>query len=123
VEFNPQLDVLLREMHARRAPDCSWLFPSPRRGPRDEHARSFRESLKIARRTAGLEWIGFHDLRHYFCSVCVMAGIDFMTIAAWLGHKDGGILVGKVYGHLLDEHRSKAAKQVHFQLSVVRPHS
>jgi hypothetical protein len=28
-----------------------------------------------------------------------------MTIAAWLGHKDGGILVGKVYGHLLDDHR------------------
>jgi integrase len=75
--------------------------------------------LKIARKAADLEWIGFHDLRHYFCSVCVMAGIDFMTIAAWLGHKDGGILVGKVYGHLLDEHRSKAAKQVRFGLSVV----
>jgi integrase len=119
VEFNPQLGALLREMHARRARDCSWLFPSPQRGPRDEHAKSFRESLKIARKAAGLEWVGFHDLRHYFCSVCVMAGIDFMTIAAWLGHKDGGILVGKVYGHLLDEHRSKAAKQVHFGLAVV----
>jgi len=119
VEFNPQLDALLREMHGRRAPDCSWLFPSPQRGPRDEHAKSFRESLKIARKAAGLEWVGFHDLRHYFCSVCVMAGIDFMTIAAWLGHKDGGILVGKVYGHLLDEHRSKAAKQVRFGLAVV----
>jgi integrase len=114
VEFNPQLGALLCEMHSRRAPDCSWLFPSPQRGPRDERARSFRESLKIARRAAGVERIGFHDLRHYFCSVCVMAGIDFMTIAAWLGHKDGGILVGKVYGHLLDEHRQRAAKQVHF---------
>jgi integrase len=119
VEFNPQLGALLREMHARRAPDCSWLFPSPRRRTRDEHARSFRESLKIARKAAGIEWVGFHDLRHYFCSVCVMAGIDFMTIAAWLGHKDGGILVGKVYGHLLDEHRQKAAKQVRFDLAVV----
>jgi integrase len=119
VEFNPQLAVLLRDMHARHAPDCSWLFPSPRRGLRDEHAKSFRESLKLARAAAGLPWVGFHDLRHYFCSVCVMTGIDFMTIATWLGHKDGGILVGKVYGHLLDEHRSKAAKLVHFGLSVV----
>lgn len=123
VEFNPQLGALLREMCSRRAPDCSWLFPSPQRGPRDEHAKSFRESLKIARKAAGLERVGFHDLRHYFCSVCVMAGIDFMTIAAWLGHKDGGILVGKVYGHLLDEHRSEAAKLVQFGLSVVRPAS
>jgi integrase len=114
VEFNPQLRALLRDMNRRRAPDSSWLFPSPKRGPRDEHAKSFRESLKLARTAAGLEWVGFHDLRHYFCSVCVMAGIDFMTIAAWLGHKDGGILVGKVYGHLLDEHRKKAANLVRF---------
>jgi integrase len=114
VEFNPQLRTLLRDMKRRRAPDSAWLFPSPRRGPRDEHAKSFRESLKMARTAAGLKWVGFHDLRHYFCSVCVMAGIDFMTIAAWLGHRDGGILVGKVYGHLLDEHRQKAARLVRF---------
>jgi integrase len=114
VEFNPHLGALMREMHQVRPPDSSWLFPSPQRGSREEHARSFRESLKMARKAAGLEWLGFHDLRHYFCSVCVMAGIDFMTIAAWLGHKDGGILVGKVYGHLLDQHRQDAAKRVRF---------
>jgi integrase len=114
VEFNPKLRSHLIYMKRNRAPDCSWLFPSPRRGTRDEHARSFRESLKIARKAAGFDWAGFHDLRHYFCSMCVMAGIDFMTIAAWLGHKDGGILVGKVYGHLLDEHRQKAAKRLSF---------
>ena len=112
VEFNPKLRSHLIHMKRNRAPDCSWLFPSPRRGPRDEHTRSFRESLKIARKAADLEWVGFHDLRHYFCSMCVMAGIDFMTIAAWLGHKDGGILVGKVYGHLLDEHRQRMASKL-----------
>jgi integrase len=114
VEFNSKLGALLLDMYSRRAPDSSWLFPSPQRGNRDEHAKSFRESLKLARKAADLAWVGFHDLRHYFCSMCVMAGIDFMTIAAWLGHSDGGILVGKVYGHLLDEHRRKAARQVNF---------
>ena len=114
VEFNANLKALLTGMFSRRPPDSSWLFPSPQRGNRDEHAKSFRESLKLARKAAGLGWLGFHDLRHYFCSMCVMAGIDFMTIAAWLGHKDGGILVGKVYGHLLDEHRQRAAKRVRF---------
>jgi integrase len=73
-------------------------------------------------RKARLDWLGFHDLRHYFCSICVMAGIDFMTIAAWLGHKDGGILVGKVYGHLLDDHRRKAARLVNFP-TLERDHS
>ena len=114
IEFNPKLNAHLNKMQTRSAPDSSWLFPSPQRGSRDEHAKSFRESLKLARNAANLEWVGFHDLRHYFCSMCVMAGIDFMTIAAWLGHKDGGILVGKVYGHLLDEHRQRAAKRVSF---------
>jgi integrase len=119
VEFNDRLGELLRDMHARRAPDCSWLFPSPQRGRRDEHARTFRESLLLTRRAAKLEWVGFHDLRHWFASFCVMAGLDFMTIAAWMGHKDGGILVGKVYGHLLQDHRRKAAQKVSFGLAVL----
>ena len=92
VEFNDRLGALLRDMATRSAPDCSWLFPSPQRGSRDEHARTFRESLRLARTAAKLEWVGFHDLRHWFASFCVMAGLDFMTIAAWMGHKDGGIL-------------------------------
>jgi len=117
VEFSSNLAALLTDMFSRRPPDSSWLFPSPQRGKHDAHTKSFRESLKLARKAAGLEWLGFHDLRHYFCSMCVMARIDFMTIAAWLGHKDGGILVGKVYGHLLDEHRRRAAKQLHFGTS------
>ena len=106
-------------MAEHRAPDCSWLFPSPQRGLRDEHAQTFRESLRLARSAAKLPWVGFHDLRHFFASFCVMAGIDFMTIATWLGHKDGGILVGKIYGHLLDDHRKNAARKVRFDLVVV----
>jgi integrase len=76
---------------------------------------SFRESLELARRHAKLRRIGFHDLRHHFCSYCVMSGIDFMTIAKWAGHRDGGILIGKVYGHLADEHTKLQARRVSFQ--------
>lgn len=114
VDFNPQLEALLLDMHKRRAPDCSWVFPSPQRGKRDDHAKTFRESLLLARTKAGLEWIGFHDLRHRFASVAVMAGIDFMTIAEWLGHKDRGMLVAKVYGHLSDTHKATAAAKLKF---------
>ena len=44
-----------------------------------------------------------------------MGGINFMTIAKWVGHKDGGILVGKVYGHLSDEHARKQAMKLMFK--------
>jgi len=112
VDFNPQLEALLCEMHNRRAPDSDWLFPSPQRGDKDIHAKTLRESLKLVRVKAKLPHVGFHDLRHLFCSFSVMAGIDFMTIASWLGHRDGGILVGRVYGHLLDEHRQQMATKL-----------
>ena len=38
-----------------------------------------------------------------------MAGVDFMTVAHWLGHSDGGVLVGKVYAPLADEHKRRMA--------------
>ena len=114
VDFSPELKSLLAEMFAAKPPDSSWLFPSPQRGAKDIHAQSLRESLNAVRAVAGLPWFGFHDLRHLFASRCVMAGLDFMTIAAWLGHSDGGILVGRVYGHLNDSHKKAAAQKLNF---------
>ncbi len=114
VDFSPELKALLAEMFAARPPDSSWVFPSPQRGGKDIHAMRLRESLNQVRKAAGLPWLGFHDLRHAFASACVMAGLDFMTIAAWLGHSDGGILVGKVYGHLADTHKKAAAQKLTF---------
>ena len=38
-----------------------------------------------------------------------MGGIDYMTIAHWLGHSDGGVLIGKTYGHLNDKHKARMA--------------
>jgi integrase len=114
VDFSPELKALLSAMYASRPPDSSFLFPSPQRGARDVGAHSLRESLRLVRTKANLPAVGFHDLRHFFASQCVMTGLDFMTIAAWLGHSDGGILVGKVYGHLADTHKKAAAQKLRF---------
>jgi integrase len=109
VNFTSELESLLHDMSASRPPDSSFLFPSPQRGSRDIPAQSLRESFKLVRKKAGLPHVGFHDFRHFFASACVMAGIDFMTIAGWLGHSDGGVLIGKVYGHLADDHKRRMA--------------
>ena len=115
VDMNPKLEALLKEMLQRRAPDSQWLFPSPQRGDQDMPARTFVETLRLVRKEAGQSGLGFHDLRHFFCSMCVMSGLDFMTIAKWVGHQDGGILIGKVYGHLADAHTKAAAQRVNFE--------
>lgn len=116
VEFNPDLESLLQEIFARRAPDSPWIFPSPKRGDAEEHSH-WANPHKVwyaCRDLAKLPDAHLHDLRHHFASQCVMAGIDFMTIARWLGHLDGGILVGKTYGHLADEHKKAMAAKLLF---------
>jgi integrase len=113
VDFNEALQLHLLDMYARRGPSA-WLFPSPRRGDEDRPAETFRYSLKLARAAAGLRGFGFHDLRHFFASYCVMSGVDIKTVAAWLGHKDGGLLVSTVYGHLSDSHMPRMAAMVRF---------
>lgn len=112
VQFNSTLREVLKEIMAALPPDTQYLFPSPMRGNVDRHAKSIRESFYAARKLAGLEWVGFHDFRHYFASRCVMAGLDYMTIAKWLGHSDGGILVASTYGHINDAHERAAAKKL-----------
>jgi integrase len=62
-----------------------------------------------------LPHFGHHSMRHFFCSNAIEAGIDFKVIAGWLGHKDGGILVAKTYGHLRAEHSAEMAKRMVFQ--------
>lgn len=53
-----------------------------------------------------------HDFRHFFATMCIEAGVDIPTVARWLGHKDGGILAIKVYGHFRNEHSQAMARKV-----------
>lgn len=119
VDFNPKLAAHLQAMASRRAPDSQWLFPSPQRGQRDIHAKTFKGTLDIARQATGLLNFNLHDLRHFFISMAVMSGIDFMTIAKWVSHKDGGVLIGKVYGHLSNEHARAQAQRINFGPTIL----
>ena len=64
-------------------------------------------NLKIPRFT-------HHDLRHLFATRCIESGVDIPTVSRWLGHKDGGALAMKVYGHLRDSHSVNMAQKVTF---------
>jgi len=55
-----------------------------------------------------------HDLRHLFATRCIESGVDIPTVSRWLGHKDGGALAMKVYGHLRDSHSTAMAQKVRF---------
>lgn len=55
-----------------------------------------------------------HDLRHLFATRCIESGVDIPTVSRWLGHKDGGALAMKTYGHLRDQHSASMAQKVVF---------
>ncbi len=74
--------------------------------------RSAKKALESACRIAELPSFTHHCLRHYFVSNAIEKSIDFKTIAAWIGHKDGGLLVAKTYGHLRDTHSFEMAKRM-----------
>lgn len=74
--------------------------------------KSPRIALERACERLKIEHLRVHDLRHIFATRCLESGVDFPTLAGWLGHKDGGILAAKVYGHLVPDHSSTQAGKV-----------
>jgi len=76
--------------------------------------KSTKKCLATACRRLGFPRFTHHDFRHFFATTCIESGVDVPTIAKWLGHKDGGALAMKVYGHLRQEHSFTQIKRVQF---------
>jgi integrase len=71
-------------------------------------------SLEKACSDIGIPKLRHHDLRHLFATRCIESGVDIPTVSRWLGHKDGGALAMKTYGHLRNEHSQAMAQKVKF---------
>ncbi len=110
VDFNPSLERLLTDMHQRRRTDTELLFPDPFVDGMPLQGIDWMRKY-LCRRAKVMEF-KLHDLRHWFISKAVMAGVDFLTVAQWVGHADNGVLISKVYGHLSYEHRKRMAERL-----------
>jgi integrase len=75
---------------------------------------SAKNGIAAACRRLGYPEFTHHDFRHFFATTCIEAGVDIPTVSRWLGHKDGGALAMRVYGHLRQEHSIRAAQLVRF---------
>jgi integrase len=73
-----------------------------------------QKSIDRAAKMLGLRRITHHDLRHLFATRCIESLVDIPTVSRWLGHKDGGALAMKTYGHLSRGHSEAMAQKVKF---------
>ena len=102
-------------------PDARALFErmQSERSSESLDAKVFRvgecqKALDRACKEVGADRITHHDLRHLFATRCIESGVDIPTVSRWLGHKDGGALAMKTYGHLRREHSIAQAQRVTF---------
>ncbi|MGA2248737.1 MAG: site-specific integrase [Verrucomicrobiota bacterium] len=112
IPLNPALKQLLEKMQQKENPK-----PTDRICQVSECQKSLDRACKMAE----CKRLTHHDLRHYFVTKCLQAGVDVFTVAKWVGHKDNGKLLLKVYSHLQAEHSQAMANKVTFGASSVNP--
>jgi integrase len=109
-------------------PEARELFMKMRqeRGDEPQTAKVFlvhesQKSINRAAKKTGMARITHHDLRHFFATVSIESGVDIPTVSRWLGHKDGGALAMRTYGHLRREHSVAQAQKVSFAPTLASP--
>lgn len=106
VPLIPEMEALLKRLQVERADDKP---ASP-----VMQVNEAQKAMDRAAKLVGMSRITHHDLRHLFATRCIESGVDIPTVARWMGHKDGGALAMKTYGHLRDSHSVQMAQRVTF---------
>ena len=106
VPMIPEMRQLLERLRAQRADEPATTSVML--------VRECQGAINSACKKLGIARFTHHDLRHLFATRCIESGVDIPTVSRWLGHKDGGALAMKVYGHLRDQHSVSMAQKVSF---------
>jgi integrase len=112
----PDMHRLLERIKAERAEADFLTNPVTR-------VHECQKAIDSACKKLGITRFTHHDLRHLFATRCIESGVDIPTVSRWLGHKDGGALAMKTYGHLRDQHSTSMAQKVIFSEPVAAPPS
>jgi site-specific recombinase XerD len=108
VPLNDTATAILRALPSRF--NSRWVFPN-RTGKSPLNATNFRQRVfNPAVRSAGIENLRWHDLRHTFASRLAMKGVDLNSIRELMGHKTLAMTLR--YAHLSQSHLHQAVKQL-----------
>jgi integrase len=110
VPMIPELEQMLQELRRER--------PAEKADVTVMRVFECQNSMTHAAKKIGMKRITHHDLRHLFVTICIESGVDIPTVSRWLGHKDGGALCMKTYGHLRQDHSFAQARRVSFGVAA-----
>ena len=116
----------------KRLTRCVPLFPnlrehllkvkerSPRSRPKDRifRTKQCRAALSSASHLAFIPHMNHQRLRHFFAVNALRAGVDYPLLADWLGHKDGGVGLLKMYGHVHHQDPKVMAGKMTFRVRL-----
>lgn len=102
VPINPRLASVIERAGLKEKDGPLFSVASPGR------------ALSNACRRLELPNVRPYDLRHFFVTSCIESGVDVATVAKWVGHRDGGVLILKTYTHTRADHSLSEAKRLKF---------
>lgn len=108
VPIFPALRSLLERLRTKQTAPDDLLFSIKRVDPQ----------IRRACARLGIPHWTPHSFRHFFMTNAVEEEIPSHAVAAWVGHKDGGVLVAKTYGHLRPGFSELMAERMTFQAEV-----
>lgn len=88
-------------------PSDGLVFASAKTGVEFNNVKKSWASLLARANIKNFRW---HDMRHHFASMLVMAGVDLNTVRELLGHAD--IKMTLRYAHLAPEHKANAVAKL-----------
>ena len=102
VFVTPQLIAELREWKLR-SPVTDLVFPTREHTFHVTSDNLRKRVLHPACESAGIDKLRWHDLRHFFASICLeLFGADFHRITTLMGHKSIST-TRELYGHWVDD--------------------
>jgi integrase len=117
VPLIPEARALLHKIKARRERTAKFAVDGKPQVDTNDRVLAVREaqkSLDRACKAVGVERLTHHSLRDVFATISIEAGVDIPTVAAWLGHADGGALLMKTYAAHRRAHSVAQAAKVNF---------
>ena len=109
VPLSPRAVAMLSSLPRRRRWVIDRMNGTAATANQPANDRHILAYLKTVLAKLGLEGTN-HKFRHSFCTIAVLAGVDFFTLRRWVGHVDEEAL--KIYVHIADEQAQMTMRQL-----------